>query len=77
MVSFGLEYSRSSTFQNQMWCFLIRITEEAVSNRDSVSRLLDLGCGTGLRTRDCFRVFSKLRKILSIDKTSEAQFDHK
>ncbi len=67
MVSFGLKYSHSSTFQDQMWCALARITEESVSNRDSVSTLLDLGCGTGLRTRDSFRVFPKLQQILAID----------
>ena len=67
MVSFGLEYSSSSTFQDQMWRSLTRITEQSVSNRDSVSKLLDLGCGTGLRTRDCFRVFPKLQQILAID----------
>ena len=67
MVSFGLEYSRKSAFQDQMWRVLARITEESVSNRESVSTLLDLGCGTGLRTRDCFRVFHKLQQILAID----------
>ncbi len=67
MVSFGPEYSRSSTFQDQMWRSLTRITQESVPYRDSVSTLLDLGCGTGLRTRDCFRVFPKLQQILAID----------
>jgi trans-aconitate methyltransferase len=67
MVSFGIEYSHSSTFQDQMWCALARITEESISNRNSVTTLLDLGCGTGLRTRDCFRVFPELQDIVAID----------
>jgi SAM-dependent methyltransferase len=59
--------TRWVSFQDQNWCALAGITEGSIANKNSVTTLLDLGCGTGLRTRDCFRVFPKLQHILAID----------
>lgn len=77
--SLGIYYDRSSDFQQAQFDALKVLIRENV-DLSAVTTMLDIGCGTGARTVECFDVFSKLRHITAFDPDPEmisvARADH-
>ena len=69
MKDIGLHYDKNSDWQQAMWEKLINLSRSApVSSRpDLVRWILDIGCGSGARTKQALELFPETKKILAID----------
>jgi len=62
----GIYYDRSSDFQQAQFEVLCRLISDNI-DVSHVKSLLDIGCGSGARTRQCFNIFPEISKVTAFD----------
>lgn len=65
MNSIGQIYDKSSDWQHDKWLHLVSLAKR--QNLSTPKKLLDLGCGTGIRTKAMLSEFPSLTSVLAID----------
>lgn len=63
----GLHYSKTSTWQADRWEDLMGLFEEAVYDDFRPLKALDVGCGSGERTKQLINKFRSLEHVTGID----------
>ena len=63
----GDHYDRTSTFQQGRFDTLAEIIKTTLPDLGSLRSMLDIGCGSGGRTVQCFDIFPNLEHITAID----------
>lgn len=63
----GQFYDKTSDFQQTQFNTLVQLAVEAGVHTRAYRHMLDIGSGTGSRTRQCFDAFAGLEKITAIE----------
>lgn len=63
----GELYDKTSDFQQEQFDFLSDIVKEHVTDTVKITRLFDIGAGTGARTRQCLDLFPSLAAVTAIE----------
>lgn len=76
----GVYYDLTSDFQQEQFDVLRAMIDANVNDKNAVSSLLDIGCGTGTRTEKMLSVFPNVSRALGVepdwDMLSVAQEQH-
>src|SRR5215813_4360875 len=67
MADVGSIYNQTSDWQAARWHDLELLFERSELPRDDVRTILDLGCGSGTRTRALLGLFSNTDRVIAID----------
>lgn len=63
----GSFYDKTSDFQQQQFLALCGLIQETVPQAGGFKTMLDIGSGSGTRTRQCLDIFKGLEKITAIE----------
>lgn len=63
----GEHYDRTSDFQQLQFDKLVTMIRESIPDLGEIRSILDIGSGTGSRTKQCFDIFPHLEHITAID----------
>lgn len=67
MTDIGKTYSQTNDWQGERWHELLELYFRSGLDRNKIKSLIDLGCGTGERTKECLKYFPALEKVIGID----------
>lgn len=62
----GEFYDKTSDFQQAQFDYLTTLIKQHIP-LDEIKTLIDIGSGTGKRTKDCFDIFPKLSQITAVE----------
>jgi trans-aconitate methyltransferase len=63
----GIYYDITSDFQQEQFNALRELIEESVKDKSALHALLDIGSGTGARTRQCLEIFPGMEKLVAVE----------
>jgi ubiquinone/menaquinone biosynthesis C-methylase UbiE len=70
MSSVGAIYNEKSSWHHKRWLDLVQLTKSSVSDTGLINKVLDIGCGSGARTKALLEVFPNIETIYAIDPSS-------
>ena len=62
----GEFYDETSDFQQAQFNYLVKLVKDNLKT-DSIDTLLDIGAGTGKRTKECFDIFPNLNHVTALE----------
>lgn len=63
----GVYYDMTSDFQQEQFNSLRALIDEKIPDRGDIRTLLDIGSGTGARTKQCLDIFTGLEKVATVE----------